>query len=264
MLFSWWKRRRRRRILSRPFPAAWTHILETQVGHYALLPEADRNRLRDLVQILLAEKSWEGCRGLELTDDMRVTVAALAAVLVLGLPEHLFDNVPTVLIYPNEYRVPQVESLTGEAILQGVDAHQGEAHRRGAVIVSWSVVREEAIDPGHGQNLVFHEFAHTLDMLNGEFDGVPDLPDRALRERWARVMAAEYERLRRSAQRRRSTFLDPYGANDPAEFFAVATESFFDEPTNLIECHPELYALLRDYYRQDPATWSWPSNEASQ
>lgn len=257
MLISWWKRRRRRRILAKPFPAAWLNIVETRVGHYALLTEADRARLRDTVQIMLAERSWEGCRGLELTDEMRVTIAALAAVLVLGLPEHYFSNVPTVLVYPDEYRVPQVEALTGEAVLQGEGGRLGEAQRHGPVIVSWSVVREEAQEPGYGENLVFHEFAHSLDMLNGEFDGVPDLSDRALRERWARVMAAEYEQLRRSARRRRRTVLDPYGAGDPAEFFAVATEAFFDAPIDLSERNPDLYALLRDYYRQDPAAWEW-------
>jgi Mlc titration factor MtfA (ptsG expression regulator) len=257
MLFSWWKNRRRRKILADPFPPAWQEILQEQVGHYTLLPAADRERLRRAVQILIAEKTWEGCRGLELTDTMRVTIAALAAVLILGLKDYYFDNVQTVLVYPEEFVVPEDKPLAGDVALHGESDRLGEAHYRGPVILSWAEVRAAALEPGQGENLVFHEFAHQLDMLNGAFDGTPALAERALRQRWAVVMEREYKRLIRAAQRGRKTLLDPYGATNPAEFFAVTTECFFDAPVALKQELPELYELLRDYFCQDPARWQW-------
>jgi Mlc titration factor MtfA (ptsG expression regulator) len=257
MLFSWWKKRRRRKIVSAPFPAAWQHILQEKVGHYTLLPDADRAQLRSAVQILLAEMSFEGCRGLQLSDEIRVTIAALAAVLILGLPDYYFDNVPTVLVYPEEFVVAEDKPLSGDVALHRESDRLGEAHQRGPVILSWANVREAAAEPGHGENLVFHEFAHQLDMLNGAFDGTPALTERSLRQRWAVVMNREYRRLTRAAQHRRQTLLDPYGATDPAEFFAVTTECFFDAPLAMRQELPELYELLRDYFQRDPATWFW-------
>ncbi len=258
MLFSWWTNRRRRQILAQPFPPAWDTILD-RVGHYALLPDADRPRLRAAVQIFLAEKELEGCRGLDITDKIRVTVAALASVLVLGMPNYYFDNVQSILVYPEAYVAPDQAALSGEATLYTESDRLGEAHPHGPVILAWPDVREAADRPGHGENLVFHEFAHQLDMVNGDADGVPRLEGAELRRRWEAVMEREFERLKRAADRGRRTLLDPYGATDPAEFFAVVTECFFDAPRPMRAELPELYALFRDYYRQDPATWDgWP------
>jgi hypothetical protein len=131
----------------------------------------------------------------------------------------------------------------------------GEAHYRGPVILSWAEIRQNALEPGYGQNLVFHEFAHQLDMLNGAFDGTPNLPTGDLAARWGRIMDDEYRRLQRAERRGQETLLDPYGATDPAEFFAVATECFFDAPRAMQRVYPDLYALFCDYYRQDPAEW---------
>ncbi len=259
MLLSWWTRRRRRKILAEPFPAAWRKILADEVGHFALLPAADQERLRNAVQILVAEKAWEGCRGLELTDTIRVTIAALASVLILGLRDYYFDNVQTVLVYPEEFVVPEDKPLGGEVALHGESDRLGEAHARGPVILSWASVREAAAEPGCGENLVFHEFAHQLDLLNGDFDGTPALADRGLRQRWAEIMNREYRSLTRAAERRRETLLDPYGATSPAEFFAVTTECFFDAPLPMRDELPELYQLFRDYFHQDPARWAWPA-----
>ena len=255
MLFAWLKARRRRKILSDPFPPAWLTILRDEVRHYELLPEAGQTKLRDAVQILIAEKEWEGCRGQEVTDEVRVTVAALACILILGFDNFYFDNVKTILVYPDEFVVKQETALAGGATLEEESDRLGEAHGRGPTIIAWAEVRDNALRPGHGLNLVFHEFAHQLDMLNGAFDGTPDLPTRELRDRWAELMNIEYRRLQRAEQRGRRTLLDPYGATDPAEFFAVTTECFFDAPHAMREEHPELYALFRDYYRQDPAAW---------
>jgi MtfA peptidase len=255
MLFSWFKNRRRRHILAEPFPPGWLTILDETVGHYAVREDSQRKQLRDAVQIMIAEKDWEGCRGLVLTDEMRVTIAALAAILILGLNDFYFENVQTILVYPNEYVVKEERALAGGATVVEESDRLGEAHRRGTVLMSWAEIRGNAIEPGYGQNLVFHEFAHQLDILNGEFDGTPNLPTGELARRWAELMDEEYRRLQRAARNRQKTLLDPYGATDPAEFFAVATECFFDAPQAMRREYVELYELFRAYYQQDPAAW---------
>jgi Mlc titration factor MtfA (ptsG expression regulator) len=254
MLLSWWKRRRRQQILAEPFPAAWQQVLDG-VAHYALVTPADQGKIRQSVQLLIAEKTWEGCRGLALTDEIRVTIAALAAVLILGLPDYYFDNVQEILVHPDEFVVKEEASLGGEAVLYGESENLGVAEHRGPVVLSWACVQAAAAKAGHGENLVFHEFAHQLDMLNGDFDGTPRIDDDKLRQRWADVMQREYQRLARAARRGRKTLLDHYGATDPAEFFAVVTECFFDASVAMSQSLPELYELLRDYYHQDPACW---------
>ena len=255
MLFSWLKNRRRRNILAEPFPDGWLEILHERVGHYELLVETDRKKVRDAVHIMLAEKDWEGCRGLELTDEMRVTIAALAAILIVRFDDFYFDNVVTILVYPNEFVVKEERALIGGATVEEESDRLGEAHYRGPVILSWAEIRENAIAPGYGQSLVFHEFAHQLDMLNGAIDGTPNLATAELAQRWAQTMDKEFRRLQDAERRGRETLLDPYGASDPAEFFAVVTECFFDAPRAMQREHPALYQLFRDYYRQDPAGW---------
>jgi Mlc titration factor MtfA (ptsG expression regulator) len=259
MLFSWLKNRRRRKVLAEPFPPAWRDVLQQNVGQLAWLSEEERTRLCTATRIFLAEKQFEGCGGLELTDEVRVTIAAEASILALGMDDYYFDNVQTVLVYPSEFVVPDREPIAGELLLEGESERLGEAHHRGPVILAWAEALENARRPGHGQNLVFHEFAHQLDMLNGSFDGTPAIDDVALRRRWARVMKREYDRLCAAADHRKKTLLDPYGATNEAEFFAVVTECFFDQPWDMERRHAELYALLRDYFRQHPARWPEPS-----
>jgi Mlc titration factor MtfA (ptsG expression regulator) len=255
MLFSWLKKRRRRHLLAEAFPDAWLSTLQDRVGHYRVISDADQHKLCDAARILIAEKDWEGCRGLELTDDMRVTIAALAGILILGLSDYYFDNVQTILVYPNAYVVKEERAFAGGATIEGDSDRLGEAHYRGPVILSWEETLANALQPGYGSNLVFHEFAHQLDMLNGAIDGTPNLQTNHLAERWARVMNREYRRLQAAESRGTETLLDPYGANDPAEFFAVATECFFDAPREMSREYPELYELFREYFHQDPATW---------
>jgi MtfA peptidase len=254
-MFAWLRRRRRRNILAEPFPDAWRSILHERVGHYEAVGEPEQQKLRDAVQIMLAEREWEGCRGLELTDEMRVTIAALAGILILGMENFYFDNVATILVYPNAFVVKEEHAIGGGAIMEGESDRLGEAHHRGPIILSWAEIKENAIAPGYGNNLVFHEFAHQLDMLNGAFDGTPNLQTAQLAQRWSQLMDKEYRRLQQAERRGRETLLDPYGATDPAEFFAVTTECFFDAPRSMQHEYPPLYALFRDYYRQDPATW---------
>jgi Mlc titration factor MtfA (ptsG expression regulator) len=258
MLFAWLKNRRRRKILAEQFPASWQEMLERNVAHLAWLTDNERAVLRRAVQVFVAEKTFEGCGGLTLTDEIRVTIAALASILILAMEGYYFDNVQTVLVYPDEFLVPDRQPIADELAVEGESERLGEAHHRGPVILAWAEALENARRPGFGQNLVFHEFAHQLDMLNGAFDGTPAIEDAGLRRRWTLTMTREYERLCRAADHGKKTLLDPYGATDPAEFFAVVTECFFDLPWELERQHAELYELLCDYYGQHPARWPDP------
>ena len=248
-----WKERRRRRVRERPFPTAWRSVLEGSVPLYRRLPPEDRDELHGHVQVLLAEKRFEGTAGLEVTDRMRLIVAAQAAILLLHRPTDYFPKLVSVLLYPGEYSVRE-EIEADDGLVDEIDeARVGESWQTGTLILSWEEVeRDLASDL---QNVVLHEFAHQLDAESGETNGAPILADRELRQRWADVMSEAFERLTEAVERNEETLLDPYGAEDPAEFFAVATEAFFLLPAELEKDEPELYAVFRDSFRQDPARW---------
>lgn len=253
-MFSWLKRRRRERILKQPFPAEWLAYMEENVSQYGLLAPADQEKLRRRVQVFVAEKKWFGCGGLEVNDEMKVTIAAQACLLVLGIDyEYHYDQILSVLVYPNTYLHPPRRS---DFLHEEDRAVYGEAWHRGPIVLSWKNTRGIAGEVG--ANLVFHEFAHHLDDLGGDMDGTPPLEHGQLR-RWEHVVDDEYCRLVRASREGRATLLNQYGASSRAEFFAVATECFFERPRALEKQHPDLYVILRDFYRQDPARWSWPS-----
>jgi Mlc titration factor MtfA (ptsG expression regulator) len=249
---TWWKKRRRARILAQPFPPAWRAILERNVPSVAALDAGERKTLEDKVRIFLAEKRFEGCGGLQLTDEMRVTVAAQASILLLHLDqeEDVFPTVTSVLVYPSAYRVPSEPAADGIVIDDVV--RTGEAWRQGTVVLAWDEVLRCARDPRH--NLVLHEFAHALDQEDGSADGAPRLPHQAMYGPWAHALGAAYEDLATAIREGRPTTIDVYGATSPAEFFAVATEAFFGRPQALRRTQPELYEQLRAFYRQDPAS----------
>jgi Mlc titration factor MtfA (ptsG expression regulator) len=244
---------RAREARAAPFPADWLSHLHRNVGCYQLLPPAEQARLRDDLRVFIAEKHWEGCGGLELTNEMKVTIAALACILTLGMTGSPYGRVQTILVYPAGYRDPRPRRVPGSIIhTEGVEL-TGEAHYRGPVVLSWEEVLRDGRRPQSGRNLVWHEFAHQLDMLDGMVDGTPPLDTPEERREWQQVMSAEYRKLVRASDEGQATLLDQYGATDEAEFFAVATESFFGRPAELARRHPRLYAVLRGYYRQDPA-----------
>jgi MtfA peptidase len=252
MIFSWLRKRRRDRILAQPFPPKWLEYLDRNVPHYRLLTTEEQARLRDNLLVFIAEKNWEGCAGLELTDEMKVTIAGEACLMALGLEGEPFGRVESILVYPSAYLVPEERWHEGWSIV-GQQQREGEAHYRGPVILSWADVRRDSRRTGRGRNLVWHEFAHQLDMLDRSVNGTPPLADPKERRRWHDVMTAEYEQLIADAQEGHATLLDTYGATNETEFFAVASECFFDCPVELRAEHTALYELLRDYYGQDPA-----------
>jgi Mlc titration factor MtfA (ptsG expression regulator) len=252
-VFGFFKRRRRARLRAAPFSPEWLEIIERNVRLYRHLPEADRKELQGLVQIFLAEKHFEGCGGLELTDEIKVTIAASACLLLLHRETDIYPRLITILVYPSAYVARTTKSIGGAMALESESINLGESWSSGVVILSWDDVLAGASDVRDGQNVVLHEFAHQLDREDGLVDGAPALELRSQYVTWARVLGAEYERLQRASRMGRSTVLDEYGATNPAEFFAVATESFFEKPHTLRRRHPELYEELKSFYRQDPA-----------
>lgn len=255
-MFHWLRDHNRTETRKRRFPAEWEDFVRKNVIHYSLLEDAERAELQAMMQVFLEEKEWEGCGGLELTDEIRVTIAAQACLLQLGLPHDYYRNVETILIYPStvvppERRVGVFERVDGP--LEPDTPILGQAFARGPVILVWDAVLHGARHPEQGHNVVYHEFAHKLDMLDGSADGTPPLAGREQLDEWVAVCSREFLRLRSLAENGHKTFLDSYGAKNEAEFFAVATEEFFDRPLALQQHAPDLYRVLSDYYLQDPA-----------
>jgi MtfA peptidase len=246
---------RRNRATSKSFPAAWDRIVAGNVPFDARLPASDRIELRRRLQIFLAEKRFEGVGGLEMTDEIRVTIAAQACLLVLHRDDDDYPALSTILVYPTAYRVPIREHSADGMVTEGHQVRLGEAWNAETIILSWDDVQRGAAGDDDGHNVVFHEFAHQLDMEDRDANGAPPLADHAMYAAWARVLGHEYEQLKGAVERRERTLLDAYGTQSPAEFFAVATETFFEKPVKLRDEHPELYGQLRDFYLQDPAAW---------
>lgn len=247
---------RRRRLLEAPFPAAWQEMLRRNVSLYRHLPDSLRSQLHGDIHVFLAEKRFEGCGGLAITDEIRVTVAAEACMLLLNRPRHYYPLLRSILVYPTAYLARQYDPLGGAGYIEGDVPLAGQSWRGGSLVLAWDHVRAEARDGQDGHNVVLHEFAHQLDEEDGPADGAPVLDDPARYAAWARVCRKEYEELCRDVTLHRRSVLDAYGATNPAEFFAVATETFFEKPRQLQRHEPDLYGVLKDYYRLDPAEWA--------
>jgi len=252
VIFGYLRRRRRDALRDAPFPAAWTRLVAQRAPWAGRLAPAERTRLEWLVQVFLAEVLIEGCGGLEVDDDVRVTIAVSAARLLLGLDVDAYQDLRVVRVYPSAFVAP-VRRRDGHLVLEGEQARAGESWRHGLVVLAWDAVLRGLRDADDGQDVVLHEFAHQLDTVDGPADGAPTLPDAETYRAWAGALGAAYDALRAELAQGREGLLDAYGAQDPAEFFAVATEVFFTRPAPLRDENPALYGVLRDYFRQDPA-----------
>ncbi len=254
MILSWFKRWRRRRLLARPFPQQWTGYLARHMAIWQRLTADQQQQLQQIVAVFVAEKYWEGCGGLELSDEIKVATAGQACLLLLGIEHDYYRNVGTILVYPGGYtRHERVYKHRTGVVVERRFPVLGEAHFGGPVILSWSDARHGGRDADDGGNLVYHEFAHKLDMLDGIIDGTPPLADAEARSHWADIMSKEFKSHRRRTRKGRDTLIDPYGATNAAEFFAEATECFFERPDQMQKRHANLYDLLRRFYQQDPA-----------
>ena len=251
-MFDLFKGHRRAALRKEPLTLAERAVLAKNVPFLAKLDDADRTELEGLVRIFLAEKSFEGCGGLELTDEMKVTIAAQACLLLLHRETDIYPGVEAILVYPSAYKAPSRTALGG-VVLEGEQERLGESWTRGVVVLAWDHVRSGAGQPESGQNVVLHEFAHQLDGEDGAMDGAPDLGARARYTSWAHVLGDEFKELSHRIHAGRASDIDAYGATSPAEFFAVVTEMFFEKPRAMRQRHAELYAELAGFYRQDPA-----------
>jgi Mlc titration factor MtfA (ptsG expression regulator) len=260
MVFRW-KSRRREQLRAEPFPESWLRLVERRVALFRRLPPADREELLGHARVLLEEKHFEGAGGLLLRDEIRVTIAAQAALLLLHRETDYFPRLVSIIIYPSGYVAHESAPDEGGIWSEGDESLLGHTQRDlRAIVLAWDEVRAGAADPDDGSNLVLHEFAHQLDFEDGSTDGTPALDTGAQVRSWGRVMGDELEALQRAADAGERTLLDPYGAEDAAEFFAVATETFFERGAELRERHPRLYAELQRFYRQDPAAWEKPDS----
>ena len=248
----WWVRRRRNRLRAPPFPAAWRRILRRRVPAVARLPYHLQRRLKAHIQVFVAEKAFIGCPGPAITDEVRVTIAAQACLLLLGHAQpDCYPRLAQILVYPDTFVTQREQALGNGLVHEQRLSMSGESWSQGQVILSWADVLSGAADPADGHNVVLHEFAHQIDQDTGIADGRPWRPTPALRQRWAAVMDAAFERLRQEP----STVIDAYGATQPAEFFAVVTELFFERPQALAAEAPDVYGELRELFGVDPRAW---------
>jgi len=246
---------RRKRLRAAPLAPAWRELLHRNVSLYRHLPEQLKEQLHGDIHVFLAEKRFEGCGGLEITDEIRVTVAAEACMLLLNRPRHYYPRLHSVLVYPTAYLARLPSSMGGGGYIEEDVPLAGQSWREGSLVLAWDHVKAGARDGRDGHNVVLHEFAHQLDEENGPADGAPVLDNPARYAAWARGCRHEYAELCRDVKLHRRSVLDAYGATNPAEFFAVATETFFEKPRQLRRHEPDLYGVLKDYYHLDPVEW---------
>ena len=251
------RQRRRRRLRVRPFPNKWLTLIQRHIVFFHRLSGSDRAELLGHIQVFLAEKRFEGCGGFTITDEVRVTIAAQACLLLLHRRTDYFPNLLTILVYPLSYMVEEKRQIGEHLWEEGTVGRLGETGRRmGSLVLSWGAVKHGAADPSDGKNVVLHEFAHQLDFENEAADGVPGLATREQQLAWAEVMRSEFASLRAADESGVPSLLDTYGATDPVEFFAVSVEAFFEQPHALRAHHSKLYAELRNYFQQDPVEFS--------
>jgi MtfA peptidase len=241
-----------RRILSGPdidFDERWRPLLHREFGHWRLLTPEETERMEYLVARFFHRTRWEAAKGFTLTEEIKVLIAAQASMLLLGLEIDDYPQLTSVIVHPSTVRLHGEYSAGGRVRAFGTQHLSGQAHYQGPVVLSWSAARRGARFPDSGQNVVYHEFAHQLDMLDGITDGTPPLGDDEARERWVEVCTAAYDAVRAEG----SEVLRSYAGTNPAEFFAVATEVFFNRPVDVRTHEPALYDELRAFYHQDPA-----------
>lgn len=250
-----WPHLRIKRIQRRPFPDAWQRTINERLSFVAAFSSADQEQLRLLIKVFLADKTFYGRAGQQIDDEIRVTIAAQACLLVLRQNRIPYPDLNSILVYPSTFTATrQVADELGLVSTQHI-AMLGESWSQGKVVLAWDSVEKGVINFNDGQNVVLHEFAHQLDHESGATNGAPLLKTRGGYQSWAHIFSDEFAELQQDARRGRRSLLDHYGATNPAEFFAVATETFFERPKELKAHHRELYDELRNYYGLEPGEW---------
>ncbi len=250
LLVKW----QRDRLMAQQFPKSWLSIIESNLSIYKSLTSEQQKELLGYIQVFLKEKQFIGCLGLQITEEIKVTIAAIACLLLFGDRKTYFPNLRSVLVYPHAYIVNEL-TMNSYVVEERRVARLGESWTRDQLVLSWEQVQQDIRNWKDGHNVILHEFAHQLDQEDGLAEGVPILPRALDYEVWKLVMSAEYLQLCDRVENGQKTVIDNYGTTSPAEFFAVATETFFEKPKQLNQKHEVLYEILQRYYRLDPRQW---------
>lgn len=248
-----WPNWQKSRIRQQTFDQDWQSLLTERLPIYSNLHKKQRKQLHDLIKVFIHQKDFIGCAGIEVTEEMKVIIASQACLLLLNRETTEYQDLTTIYIYPTSFKATrQVRDELG--LVSTETSHLlGESWSTGKVILAWDDVEKGIRDFTDGHNVVLHEFAHQLDHETGDTNGAPLLKSRAAYKSWAFVLGKEFEKLQRTQSNK--TVIDKYGATNPAEFFAVATETFFEEPEKLYQKHRELFEELKAYYQLDPREW---------
>ena len=245
----------RNRLKHRPFSSLWRAVIERTLPMYEKLSLDERKRLQGHIQVFLAEKQFIGCAGLQVTEEMKITISAIACLLLLNERGQYFPKLRSILIYPTAYIINETTFVENSIVEERREARLGEFWSADQVVLAWNTVKQDVLHWTDGHNVVLHEFAHQLDQEDGRAEGVPILLSHSDYAIWKQVMTQSYHQLCQDIERGGKTVMDRYGATNPAEFFAVATETFFEKPRRLLTHHPTLYEQLRHYYQLDPVQW---------
>jgi MtfA peptidase len=250
-MFGWTKNRRRRELLESPLSHRESQSLSSYIWQASYLSQVQASTLLRWMRVFIAEKNWEGCQGLAVTEDMKQTIAASAGLMVMAYPEWYFDRTETLLIHPRPYAARTPTSALPNGIV-GETYRAGETVYRGPVVLNWRDVELASNTPNHGNHLVIHEMAHQLDMINGpSADGIPPLPKHVNEEAWRASLAGEYDAACDVVKSGDEVLIDDYGLTSLSEFFAVASEYYFQIPDELAYFHPGVFKLLLQFYQVD-------------
>lgn len=250
-LSKWFKKNRRKKLLNSTFPEEFEKILIKKHKIYMKLPTELKEKLKSHILIFLHEKNFEGAGGLEITEEIRVTIAAEASMLLLGREHDHYPGLHSIIIYPDTFFTTHSDGLLHTENVSTL----GQAWNSGSVILAWNNVKSSSANYSDGHNVTLHEFAHQLDQQSGEFNGTPVLKSLGCYSLWGREFEKSYMKLLNKVEKSRKTVLDEYGATNEAEFFAVATETFFEKPEQLRQTHTGLYEQLSSFYGLDPRKW---------
>ncbi|MBE9175840.1 zinc-dependent peptidase [Synechocystis salina LEGE 06155] len=248
-----WLDWREKQLFQRPLPPHWQAILGDRLPFYQQLSPQQRQKLAAKIQLFLQQKQFIGCNDFVLTDEVRLVIAAQACYLALELGSNPYPRLDTILVYPDAFQVRQVSSPDGYVVEEEETIRAGESwDRAGQLILAWGTIAWDLERWQDGHNVIFHEFAHQLDMGDGAMNGVPKLARRNDYQRWQSIFAAEYQQLLSQLEHNLPTVIDPYGSTNPCEFFAVVTETFFEKGQELQRHHGQLYQVLQKYYCLEP------------
>ncbi len=246
---------RRQGIKDKPFPLHWETIIKQNLPIYKHFPPLLRKRLQGHVNVILAEKQFIGCGGLQITEEIKLTIAAISALLLLNERGEYYPKLCSILVYPSAYVVNQTLAVSNYVVQEAKVVRLGESWSRDQIVLSWSQIKYDTQNWQDGHNVILHELAHQLDSESGTFNGVPVLEHKSDYATWAKVFTQEYQQLIKNVKRGGQTVMDAYGSTNPAEFFAVATETFFEKPNLMAQEHPALYNQLKRYYQLEPREW---------